>query len=153
MAPRYQAKGDQTLITTLLSALTVGANATTAQRNYIYEYLIGIALTPSDSQITHTLQRCSALGTSSAVTPGLVDPGDRVAQAAVGKNHTVEPTYTANAFAGGEAIPINARATYRWVAPPNAGLTHAATVGAGIGWQALHATRTEDWSVNAWWEE
>lgn len=152
MAARYQAKGDQTLTTGLTSALTVGSNATTAQRNYITEYLLSIVTTPSDSQIRWDIQRCSALGTSTLVTPGLIDPGDRAAQAAVGKNHTVEPTYTANALIV-EALFLNARATFRWVAAPGQAILHAATVGAGIGWQALHASRTEDFAVSAVWEE
>ena len=152
MPAMYQANGEQTLTTTLTTALTVGSNATTAQRNYIKEYILSIALTPSDSQITWTAQRCSALGTSTAVTPGLLDPADRAAQAAVGQNHTIEPTYTADAFVL-EAMRLNARATFRWVAPPGVALMHAATVGAGIGWQALHASRTEDFAVSAFWEE
>lgn len=152
MGAKYQAKGDQTLTTSLTTALTVGSNAATAQRNYITEYLLSIALTPSDSQITWTVQRCSALGTSSAVTPGQINPADRAPQAAVGENHTVEPTYTANAFLL-ESLYLNARATFRWQAPPGGELVHAATVGAGIGWQALHASRTEDFAVSALWEE
>src|SRR3990167_7208583 len=95
---KYAAKGAQTLTTTLTTALTVGSNATTAQRNSIYRFILSILLTPSDSQITHTGQRCSALGTATAVTPGQMDPADRAAQAAVGENHTVEPTLTADAY-------------------------------------------------------
>ena len=152
MGAMYQAKGDQTLTTSLTSALTVGSNASTAQRNIIYRFVGSITLTPSDSQITWTAQRCSALGTSTAVTPGLMDPGDRAAQAAIGKNHTAEPTYTANATVF-DTVFLNARATYTWNAFPGERLTHAATVGAGIGWQALHASRTEDFAVSAWWDE
>lgn len=152
MPARYQAKGDQTLTSSLTTALTVGSNAVTAQRNYITEYVLSIALTPSDSQITWTVQRCSALGTSTAITPGQIDPGDRAAQAAVGSNHTVEPTYTANAFVL-QTMFLNARATFRWQAAPGREIIHAATVGAGIGWQALHASRTEDFAVQAFWEE
>ena len=149
---RYQAKGDQTLTTTFTTALTVGSNATTAQRNTVYRFIISIGLTPSDSQITHQGQRVSALGTSTAVTPGRLDPGDRAAQAAVGDNHTVEPTFTADAFFL-EECAINARATFVWNAFPGEILTHAATVGAGLDWAALHASRTEDFLVQAYWDE
>ena len=150
---RYQAKGDQTLTTTLTTALTVGSNATTAQRNEIYEFILGVALTPSDSTISFTVQRVSALGTATAVTPGDTQGGaDRAAQAAVGKNHTVEPTVVANAFIL-DAMPLNARATFRWVAPPDGNIIHAATVGAGYLFGALHASRTEDVNVQAFWRE
>ena len=149
----YQAKGDQTLTTTLTTALTVGSNATTAQRNSIYEFILGIALTPSDSTISFTVQRVSALGTATAVTPGDIEGGaNRAAQAAVGKNHTVEPTLVASAFIL-EAMPLNARATFRWVAAPGRSAIHAATVGAGYLFGALHASRTEDINVQAFWDE
>ena len=151
MAARYNAKGDQNLTAALITALTVGSNATTAQRNYIKRFVLS-ATTPSDTAISWTVQRCSALGTSTAVTPGLHDPGDRAAQAAVGKNHTVEPTYTANAFIW-EGVRISARATVLWVAGPDEAILHAATVGAGIGWAALHATVTDLVDVQASWEE
>ena len=152
MGARYQAKGDQTLTTTFTTALTVGSNATTAQRNAVYRFILSIGLTPSDSQITWQGQRVSALGTGTAVTPGLMDPGDRVAQAAVAENHTIEPTFTADAFFL-EEMALNARATFMWNAFPGESLTHAATVGAGLDWAALHATRTEDHLVQAYWEE
>ena len=149
----YQAKGDQTLTTTLTTALTVGSNATTAQRNSIYEFILGIALTPSDSTISFTVQRVSALGTATAVTPGDIEGGaNRAAQAAVGKNHTVEPTLVGSAFIL-EAMPLNARATFRWVAAPGRPAVHAATVGAGYLFGALHASRTEDINVQAFWDE
>lgn len=151
--PRYHAKGDQTLTTTLTTALTVGVNATTAQRNYIDEYVLSIQLTPSDSQISWTIQRCTALGTNTAVTPvGADDGADRAAQALIGKNHTIEPTLTANAFII-EAMNLNARATYRWVAPPGGAIITPATATNGLAWLALHASRTEDFAVQSAWAE
>ena len=151
--PGYHAKGDQTLTTTLVTALTIGVNATTAQRNYIDEYILAIALTPSDSTVSWTIQRCTALGTNTAVTPGGADDGaDRAAQALIGKNHTVEPTLTANAFII-EALPINARATYRWVAGPGKVIVTPATATNGLAFLALHATRTEDFVVQSAWQE
>mgnify|MGYP001610197544 CR=1 FL=1 len=149
---RYQAKGDQTLTTTFVTGLSVGSNATTAQRNAIYRFILSIGLTPSDSQITWEGQRVSALGTSTAVTPGPLDPADRVAQAAVGENHTIEPTFVADGYFL-EEMALNARATFMWNAFPGEVLTHAATVGAGLSWHALHATRTEDFLTQAYWEE
>ena len=152
MGAFYHVKGDQTLTTALTTALTVGSNASTAQRNFIIMFELSTALTPSDSQFTFTGQRCSALGTSTAKTPGLMDPADRAAQAACGSNHTAEPTYTANAVFYDTQFN-NARTTFVWNLHPGQRLTHAATVGAGLGLQALHASRTEDFVVGAWWDE
>ena len=149
---RYQAKGDQTLTTTFTTALTVGSNATTAQRNAFYRFILSIGLTPSDSQITFEVQRATALGTATAVTPGDVSGIDRAAQAAVGENHTVEPTLTADQFVL-EEMALNARATFTWNAFPGEIVGHPATVATGLAWKDLHATRTEDFLVQAFWEE
>lgn len=148
---KYQARGDQTITTTDATALTVGSNASTAQRNKIYEYILSVG-TPSDSAILFNVQRVSALGTATAKTPGAIDAGERAAQAAVGSNHTVEPTLIANSEVL-EDMPLNARAVFRWVAPPDGGLVHPATVGAGFAFQARHASVTPDFYVNAFWDE
>ena len=107
----YQAQGTQTLTTTDTTALTVGSNAATAQRNTIFDFILSVN-TPSDSAITFNVQRCSALGTATAVTPGAMDAGDRAAQAAVGSNHTVEPTLVANSEVLQDMF-LNARATFQ----------------------------------------
>ena len=149
---RYTASGDQTLTTVRKTCLTVGSNASTAQRNEISEYILGISGTPADNTIIWNIFRVSALGTSTAATPGLTQDGDRAAQAACGTNHTVEPTEVAN----GEVLklmPLNARATFRWVAPPGGELKHAATVGAGFGFMAHHASSTVDFQAIAYWAE
>ena len=151
MSERYQARGDQTLTTSDTTALTVGSNASTACRTRVYEYTLGVN-TPADSAIIWNIQRVSALGTSTAVTPGPIDAGSRAAQAAVGANHTVEPTLVSTSEAL-QDMYLNARATWRWVAPPGGELVHAATVGAGWAFQARHASRTDDIGVNAWWSE
>ena len=68
------------------------------------------------------------------------------------ENHTIEPTFTADAFFL-EEMALNARATFMWNAFPGEVLTHAATVGAGLDWAGLHATRTEDILAQAYWDE
>lgn len=152
MGARYNAKGDQTLTTIFTTALTIGSNATTVQRNFIKRYILFIALTPSASTISWSIQRCTALGTGSAVTPQEQEPSNRAAQAAVAKNHSIEPTYSAGAFLM-EAVGLNAQAAFVWVAGPEEAIVTPATAGNGIGFQALHASRTEDFGVQANWEE
>lgn len=152
MAAAYMASGDQTLTTTEVTALSVGSNATTAQRNEIYEMAFANIGTPADLVMVHVVRRCSALGTSTAITPGPVsDSAERAAQAAVGDNHTGEPTFVANTILF--EMGVNARASYRWVLPPGGAIFTPATVGAGIAALSLHATATTDWRVNAYWRE
>ena len=50
-----------------------------------------------------------------------------------GENHTIEPTYTAAAIV--LMIPLNQRATFRWVAAPGSELVAPATAANGFGIQ------------------
>jgi len=151
MGAGYSASGSQTLTTGAATALTVGSNATTANRNKIKELSFGNVGTPADNVVLHTVQRCSALGTSTLVTATKLDPADRVAQAAAGENHSAEPTYTAAEEV--LEVPLNTRATYRWVAAPGSEIVTPATVASGVGAHSLHASATTDWRVGAIWEE
>lgn len=148
---RYTASGNQTMTSSLATALTVGSNASTANRNWIYEFTCGDEGTPADNKVLYTAQRCTALGTSTAVTPTLLDPADRAAQAACGENHTVEPTYTSSEEVF--EFPLHTSALYRWVAVPGGEIITPATVGSGIGWGTLHASATTNYRVSASWIE
>lgn len=151
MGAKYGAFGNQNLSSSSITALTLGSNASTAQRNYLAEYIVADEGTPADNVVLHTLQRCTALGTSTAVTSTLLDLADRAAQAAVGENHTAEPTYTANTEVA--EFALNTRATFRWVAAPGFEIITPATVASGVGWSALHASATTAWGVQAYWSE
>jgi hypothetical protein len=110
---------------------TITADATTPRRQKIYDLLVGSEAVPADFAFLWTLDRCTTAGTSTAVTPTKLDPGDAVALADAGENHTAEPTFTA-----GEvllSIPLNQRATIRWVAPPGGELVIPAVASNGIG--------------------
>ena len=61
------------------------------------------------------------------------DSADPAAVSVCGKNHTVEPTYTA--IASLLDIALNQRATFRWVAAPGSELMAPATAANGIGLQ------------------
>jgi hypothetical protein len=151
MASKFFAQGDQTLTTSYATAITLGPNATTANRNYINLITIGHLGTPGDNIIEHILQRTTTLGTSTAVTPSRRDLADRLAQAVVGSNHTAEPTYTASTML--LRIPLATRGSIILQLAPGAELITPATANAAIGAKALHATSTLDWSFGLGWEE
>jgi hypothetical protein len=148
---RYSASGSQTLTTSATSALSVTSNTSTVQRNWVYELTFGNVGTPADQVSIIVVQRVTAPGTATAVTPTLMDLADRAAQAVAGENHSSEPTYTSNTQV--MEIPLNHRATFRWVAPPNGEIVCPATSGDGIGIHSLHASATTDWRAQAFWEE
>ena len=148
---RYAANGDQNLTTTRSTALSVTANATTGHRLWVYEFYCGIEGTPADLAGTMLVERCTAPGTHTAVTPGLIDSADRASQAVAGENATVEPTYTANEIMA--EVPLNHRGTYRWVAPPGGELVGPATATDGFGGNSLHASAVTLFRFGMYWIE
>ena len=150
---RYSASGSQNLpaSSTPITALTI-ASQSTVHRNIIYDIVIANVGAPADLVTLHTIQRITAVGTAgSAVTPSLLDIADRASQSAVGENHSSEPTYTSATEL--LEIPLNHRATFRWVAAPGGEIITPATNNAGIGAKAAHASADTEWRVGCMWEE
>jgi hypothetical protein len=148
MGRQYAINGDQNIASPAATALTLGS--TTAIRPRIYYFAFGTEDTPADATIVWYAQRCTALGTSTAVTPSPIDPGDPAATGVAGKNHTVEPTYTASIYLYRAAV--NQR-TFTQVYLDRAPLVLPATNSNGVGWYPNHATSTVNTSVVAHYEE
>jgi hypothetical protein len=128
MARRYSISGSDT---NTAATTQLGLTSTAAIRPQIYDVLIGSVATPADNAWEFFLQRYTAAGTSTAVTPQALDPGDPAATATAGINHSAEPTYTANAIMLRPAG--NQRASYRWVARERGEIILPATAANGIG--------------------
>ena len=148
---KYSGSGTQTLTTSATTCLGITSNTSTVQRNWIYELVFGNVGTPADHLSVWTVQRTTAPGTATGVTPTLLDLADRAAQAVCGENHTGEPTDTSNHEV--MEVPLNHRATYRWVAKDGSEIVCPATSGDGIGIHSLHASATTDFRAGAFWEE
>lgn len=118
---------------TTASVGTVVADATTPRRFELYDLILGSEAAAADNPFLYLLQRCTAAGTSTAVTPIPLDPADAAAKTNAGENHTVEPTYTAGQIL--LRIGLNQRATFRWVASEGGRLVAPASSGNGIGVQ------------------
>ena len=149
---RYSASGSQNLSSSAITALTI-ASQSTVHRNIIYDIVIANVGSPADLVTLHTIQRITNPNAANctAVTPSLLDLADRAAQSACGENHTAEPTYTSNQEL--MEIPLNHRATFRWVAAPGGELITPATNNACIGAKAVHASADTEWRVGCMWEE
>ena len=150
---RYSASGNQTLQSSAsgdATALSFAAQST-AHRNMVYELWMGNEGSPADQVTIYHIARVTTDGAGSAVTPSPLDPGDRASQCTCLENHTTEPTYTS----GGEIleIPLNHRATFRWVAAPGGEIVTPATDNNGLGLKAIHASVTTDFRMGAMWEE
>lgn len=116
---------------TTASLGSVTADATRPRRGKIYDLILGSEGTPADNAFQYVVQRCTAAGTSTGVTPQPLDPADAATESDSGENHTIEPTYTANAVM--LSISVNQRATFRWVASPGGELVFPATASNGFG--------------------
>jgi len=117
---------------------TIGADATRPRRGKWYDLVFGSEASPADNAFLYIVQRCTALGTSTSVTPQALDPADAATESDAGESHTIEPTYTAGAVL--LAIPLNQRATFRWVAAPGSELVYPATAANGLGVQTTTAS-------------
>lgn len=127
---RYAAKLTRTASATA-SLGSFACDVTTPRRVKLYEWIFGVSGLQSDVAYLLRLQRFTAAGTSTGVTPFPLDPADAAALTDVGENHTVEPTYTANAILYDEAQ--NLRTTVRWAAQPYGELVTPATASNGLG--------------------
>jgi len=97
----------------------------------LYYLLVGSEATPADNPFLWRVRRCTAAGTSTAVVPTILDPGDLVTEQDAGENHTVEPTYTSNTEC--LVIPLHQRATFQWNAAPGREIVTPATASNGVG--------------------
>lgn len=127
MGRRYSIDGSQnaaaaTTILALESATTI--------RPKLYELTFGSAATPADQAFNMQLNRITAVGTRTTVTPQPIDPADPASLATGAENHTAEPTKTAGAVM--LSFSINQQATFRWVVPPEEGIICPATANNGL---------------------
>src|SRR3990167_5485838 len=123
----YSTRGSMALIAadTVLSVI----GAATA-RPKVSDIVLSSPSTPNDYSAEFFLQRFSADGTGTAVTPQPTDFNERAAVATSKHTYTVEPTLTANEVL--LRIAHNLRATVRWVAAPGYELKIPALAGDGI---------------------
>ena len=132
MARRYAIDGQDTN-TAATSILGLTSPATI--RPKIYDFMLGSDATRADNAAEYVLQRYTAAGTATAVTPKALDPGDPASLAAAGEAHSAEPTYTADAIM--LQFALNQRATFRWVAAPGGEIVLPATAANGVGLQVI----------------
>jgi len=128
--PRYAARGVRTDAGTTLGVLFLETGGTVT-RGWLYDLIVGVDDTPADTAFKWEVSRGSA-GTAAGtgITPELLDSADVAAQTAPLGTLTTNPT-TIGSIPLLE-IPLNQRATFRWVAAPGGELVWPATAGAGL---------------------
>lgn len=135
---RYAIDGDQNVASPADTML--GLTSTAAVEPAVYFLSLGCQDTPADSALEWFIQRYTAAGTATAVTPAPLGPTTTASTATAGENHTVEPTYTANLILW--RMALNQRASHTIVFDPEGALCLPATANNGIGIYANHASST-----------
>lgn len=131
---------------------TAATGATTLRRGWIYEFEMGADSVPNstDCPIMWDISSQTAAATDTTITPLPNDQGggDAAALLAYGANATVEGTITANSSVF--YMPLNQRASQRWIARDEksaiiiaavnlkgfAGRAKSPNYAATVGWQA-----------------
>jgi hypothetical protein len=110
---------------------SVSADSTRPRRFEIYDLIFGSEAAAADNPFLYVIQRFTAAGTSTSVVPQPIDAADAATEMDAGENHTVEPTYTAAAIM--LELPLNQRASFRWIATERGRLMAPATAANGMG--------------------
>ena len=135
MARSYTVDGTVTnTASATLPLLTLIGSATI--RPKLYDIIIGSDATPADNAAKYVIQRCTSSGTAgSTVTPVALDPGDPAAIAGAGLAvFSAGPILTTGYLL---QMPVNQRATFRWVAAPTKEIIAAAAANNGIALLSL----------------
>ena len=166
MSERYHQDGFQTMIASATApdtAASLTVNASTAHRIWLEEIFLANVGTPDDQLVIYYVGQVTAPGSATAVTPTLLsDAAGQAARSVFNSNHTVEPTYV-NTIAGvgvttpGDGdllrVPLNTRASYRWIAAPGGRFIAPATTTDGFGVVGAHASINTEYMVGMTWEE
>lgn len=149
MSARYAATGQQSPVGTgeKTSLEMLGG---TGGRFKLFDLLWGASGTPADNSLVHSVIRITAGGTGSSVTPEPLDPADVVSLVVCDEDTTIEPTPTGIPLL---EVPVNLRATYRWIAAPDSEIIVAAVANEGLANRVLAASYTGQSEVSAMWIE
>lgn len=138
------------------SSLTVGVGSLECpgsgmRRFAIYDVSFGSDSAPADQVFRFELNRSSSAATGSAVTPAPLDVADPASVTLAKQNNTVQGTNTAGVIP--LAVPLNQRATFRWVAAPGGEIIVPATANNGISFNTPVATGTPEAVISAMFQE
>lgn len=124
MARNYSLNGTNATAGTTTLKTVIQLHGSTLARTRVFDLTLGSIASPNDYVTEWALSRYTAAGTVTPQTPYPTDPADPAAAAvggasATGVNASAEPTgvgLTTSVL----VIPLNLRATFRYVASPGA---------------------------------
>jgi hypothetical protein len=123
-----------------LIALTAATGATTLRQAFVYDAMMGVYDTPADNVMSWKIDRQTSVGTGTAAAGAPLMANDAAGLITETVNFTIEGIVTAATQL--MEIPVNSRASYRWVAAPGGELVVPATDVTGLGLRAKSAAYT-----------
>lgn len=147
----FAASGNNTLTTTRKTVLGLTQPATATALGKVHRIHLGSVGTPTDASIEWQIQRTSAAGTSTSVTPVDEDDSGSSPTILAKSAHSVEPTYVASTVLFDEGI--NQRSAFTIMLAPEHYWRMQVTNNRGIGVGALHASFTGTCNAVGAWEE
>ncbi len=139
MSFKYSVAGNIAAVTTTHKSMASILGAA-AVRPMLYDVIVGADGTPADNAMQYQVERQTTAGTFTAFTPLPLDSADVAAVTVAGINATIEPTITATSNL--LSIPVNQRASFRWVAAPDSEIKAPATANNGLVVTALSPAYT-----------
>lgn len=127
---------------------TLSVIAATTVRPKIAHIVLSSSSSPNDYSAHFHLQRFSADGTATAVTPAKIDFDSGVALSTSKHTYTAEPTVTADEIVLN--VGHNQRTTWQWVATPGRELVIPALAGDGFAMvcKAVSTQFTEETTIH-----
>lgn len=142
----------QNIGTSAKTVLTVTSQTTGNRRARIFEINCGADGTPADNPLTYDVIRCTSIGSGGTnIVPPALDTADAVAIMVATGNQTGEPGVTSTAVM--LTVPLNQRATYRWVASPGNEFVVPATATNGFAFRCLSPVYASTVIYDVMWTE
>jgi hypothetical protein len=107
----------------------VNLTGSTTVRPRVYEFDVSSTATPADQSALVVINRSTTAGTGTSATPQALDNQEIAAATSALIQLTAEPT---NAGTFLYQVPLNLRASWRWVAAPDSEFIGAATASNGL---------------------
>lgn len=146
----YRVNGNLAAVTTSYkTALTLLGG--TSVRPKLKEVIFG-ATSAADKALEWLLQRLTADGTGTAVTPKPVDPADVASRCTAKYNYSAEPTYTS----GENMVNPGSHQKLSWIwqaLDSDSRIVVPASSGAGLGMQIKSSDATPQVNVGFAWDE
>jgi hypothetical protein len=142
----------QNIGTSAKAVLSLTAQTTGLRRARIYEVNCGADGTPADNPLIYDIIRCTSIGTGGTnIATVALDPVDTAGTTVATGNQTTDPTPVAGAVV--LTVPLNQRATYRWVASPGSEFVVPATNTNGFSFRCLSPVYASTVVYDVMWTE